>query len=108
MEGGYYYREIDPKAFTPFGKQDAEGYYIQAGYFLIPKHLEIVTRYSFVEPDNPSQIANNEQEEFTLGANYYFLGHRLKTQLNYSLFSTKAGNGVEDDHLIQTSIGLQF
>lgn len=53
LEAGYYNREIDPKDATTFGKQDADGYYIQAGYFLIPKHLEIATRYSFVVSGQP-------------------------------------------------------
>ena len=108
MEAGYYYRSIDPKKLTTFGKQDAEGYYIQAGYFLVPEYFEIATRYSFVDPDNPNQIADNKKEELTVGADCYLFDHRMKIQLNYSFLRAKTEIGNEDDHLIKASVRFRF
>jgi len=67
FEGGYYYRIIDPKAPTRFGSTNAWGYYAQAGYFLIPKKFEVAARYSYMNPDTPTQRANNNQYEVTGG-----------------------------------------
>lgn len=108
LEAGYYYREIDPKTWTTFGSQDANGYYIQGGYFLIPKEFEVATRYAFVEPDNPNQINNNDLEEFTIGGTYYFLGHPIKTQVNYSFLTTETATGDLDDHLFLATFCLEF
>ena len=108
MKAGYYFRNIDPKAATLFGKQDAWGVYLQGGLFLISRHLEIAGRYAYVEPDNPNQVEYNEETEFTLGLNYYFAGHDIKTGINYSVFSTEAQPDNEDEHLLQASAMLLF
>lgn len=108
LEGGYYHRNIDPKSATAFGEQDAEGFYIQSGLFLVPERFEIAGRYSYVEPDNPNQIDNNEEEELTVGGTYYFLGHQVKGQLNYSFFKRDMEPEDEDEHLIQASMILAF
>lgn len=105
---GYYYRNIDPKDVTSFGEQDARGFYIQSGFFLIPKHFEIAGRYSYIDPDNPEKISDNEKTEFTVGLNYYLSGHNVKTGINYSLFSTEKQSGDEDEHVVTTSVIVQF
>ncbi len=48
FEGGYQFRSIDPDEQTPFGKENAQGFYLQGGYFLIPKKFERAARYAFV------------------------------------------------------------
>ena len=108
LEAGYHYREIDPNTWTTFGSQDANGYYIQGGYFLIPKEFEIAARYSFVEPDNPNQINNNDLDDFTIGGTYYFLGHPIKTQVNYSFLTTETATGDQNDHLFLATMCLEF
>jgi phosphate-selective porin OprO and OprP len=108
LAGGYYYREIDPKGVTLFGKQDARGVYIQGGYFLIPKHFEIAGRYVYIDPDNPILITDNEQEEYTIGLNYYFNGHNVKTGITYSYFATEKQEGDEERQVVRTSMTVQF
>ena len=41
FEGTHYYRTIDLEEPTAFGKQNAFAYFAQAGYFVIPKRLEV-------------------------------------------------------------------
>lgn len=108
FEGGYYYRTIDPQQPTPHGRTNAWGYWTQAGYFLIPKHFEVAGRYSYINPDNPVQRSNNNQHEATGGITYYFEGHPLKVQLNYSFFRTQANPDDRDDHVVRTQATLYF
>lgn len=108
MEGAYHFRHIDPKAQTTFGNVDAHGLFIQAGYFLIPKHFEVAARYAFVDPDNPNSVGRNNQHEATVGASYYLFGHRLKGQLNYTFRATETLTKDLDDHLVRTTLIFQF
>ena len=105
---GYYYRSIDPKEPTTYGKQDAWGFYLQGGYFIVPRHFEVAGRYACIDPDNPEQVSYNEKDEYTIGLNYYLEGHNAKAGINYSLFSTDKEAGDEDEHVVTTSVILQF
>jgi phosphate-selective porin OprO/OprP len=80
------------------------GYRFDAGYFIIPKKLEVVARYAYVERMEDNNVAksnasglglvsvnggtNNAIEknlqEYTVGLNYYFYGHNLKLFVDYS------------------------
>ena len=108
LMSGYHYRNIDPKDATPFGKQDAWGFYLQSGFFIVPRHFEIAGRYAYIDPDNPEKISNNQETEYTLGLNYYLSGHNVKAGINYSLFSTEKQSGDENDHVVMTSVIMQF
>ena len=108
FEGGYHFRNIDPEEPTPFGEQDANGFYLQGGYFLVPKKFELAARYSWVDPDNPNTTENNEETEYTGGLSYYLSGHSLKLQANYSLFTTETPDDDLDDHVVQCLMTLAF
>ncbi len=108
FEGGYYYRTIDPRVSTPFGRQNGWGYFAQAGYFIIPKHFEVAGRYSYLNPDNPVRRGNNNQYELTGGVSYYFEGHPLKIQANYSYIKTQATPSDLKDHIVRSQVTLMF
>jgi polyhydroxyalkanoate synthesis regulator phasin len=108
FEGAYYFRTIDPKEPTNFGKENAYGFFVQGGYFLIPKHLEVAARYSFVNPDNPIKIEDDKKKEITAGISYYFAGHPLQIQGHYSFFQTEAIPRDRDEHLAQVELTLAF
>ncbi|OPY70839.1 MAG: Phosphate-selective porin O and P [Syntrophorhabdaceae bacterium PtaU1.Bin034] len=108
FEGAYHYRTIDPRTATTFGRQDATGYMAQAGYFIIPKHFEVAGRYSFVNPDNPVTAHNNNQEELTGGASYYFKGHPLKVQASYTYLHTQETPHDGYDQVGRTQVTLMF
>jgi polyhydroxyalkanoate synthesis regulator phasin len=108
FEGGLYFRSIDPEKDTPFGDQDAYGYYLQGGYFLIPKKFELAARYSWMDPDSPTSKNDNQEEEYTGGFSYYLNGHNLKLQANYSLFRTETTGSDRDDHVVQGLATLAF
>ena len=56
------------------------GYYITAAYFLIPKKLQLATRW---EDLNPGQRGNDGIRSITGGLNYYIHGDDLKLMVNY-------------------------
>jgi phosphate-selective porin OprO/OprP len=108
FEGGYYFRNIDPEESTPYGNENAQGFYLQGGYFLIPKKFEVAARYSWVNPDNPNQTDDNEQQEYTGGLSYYINGHDLKIQSNYSYFHNETTTGDQNDQVVQGMMTLAF
>jgi hypothetical protein len=62
LEGADHFRSIDPRASTTFGNTDAHGFFVQAGYFLVPKPFEAAARCAFVEPNNPNSVSRNQRQ----------------------------------------------
>ena len=89
----YYYRHKDILS------QDDQGFFAQAGYFIIPKRLELAGRYSLIAYDNNPTI--DTKREMTAGLNYFFSGYRTKLQANYTRLGTdlprNAGNDKQED-----------
>ena len=72
-------------------ESDLYGAYAQAGYFFseicecFPEPLELAFRYAWVrEPNEIDRLVENERQEFTAGANWFFAGHNNKLTLDYS------------------------
>lgn len=57
---------------------NAQGYYVQAGYTVIPRRLELAMRYSYLDPN--WNRTNNLQTEVIGAVSYYFNNHNLKLQ----------------------------
>ncbi len=65
-----------------------QGFFVQAGYFLIPKRLEIAGRYEIIDFDNDHPEAEligrvDNKTFYTAGLTYFFHGRRHKVQVNY-------------------------
>ena len=82
--GEYLHERIRPRivggvapAFAGF---DASGYYITAGYFVVPKKLQLVAKW---ESFDPGQVANDNLHSITGGVNYYIHGDDLKLMAGY-------------------------
>jgi phosphate-selective porin OprO/OprP len=81
------------------------GAYLQTGYFfnnllpVVPAPLELAVRYAFVEePNEIDRTFDNEREEMTLAANWFFAGHSNKLTLDYSYLTIDDGlSGINDD-----------
>jgi hypothetical protein len=95
---------------------NAIGYFVQGGYFFIPKRLEMAARYAWLDREfnrdkDVLRILAGEgtrmrtlgsDEEITLGLNYYFNGHKNKMQFDVSrldqgFLPTSARSPVNDD-----------
>jgi phosphate-selective porin OprO/OprP len=55
------------------------GQNVQGGY-VFKNNVELVGRYSFINPGNAIGDLQNKTEQYTIGANKYLKGHRVKLQ----------------------------
>jgi phosphate-selective porin OprO/OprP len=89
------------------GTVHSRGYYGQAGYFLLPKKLEVAARYSSVDPNR--EKTQDFQVEVTGAVSYYFEGHNLKLQGDYTNIHTQlAGKQATDDKQVRVQAQLAF
>lgn len=70
------------------------GLYAQVGYFFheafpsFPEPLELAFRYAWLrEPNEMARANDNERQEFTIGANWFFEGHNNKLTLDVSVLT---------------------
>ena len=97
----YYIRSNDPEADS--GESiTSDGFYTQAGYFVISKKLELAARYSLFDPDN--DMPDDIQREYAAGINYYFRGHRSKIQTDVGHYVTD----TEDKDKNENRFRLQY
>jgi hypothetical protein len=109
--GEGYYADVNSPLRHDFGSKilnstyHAWGYNLQAGYFIVPKRLEMVARYSVIDPED--DVFNfKEREEIRGGFNYYFDQHNLKLQVDFGGVRNDrtTGDDVED---IEARVQLQ-
>jgi phosphate-selective porin OprO/OprP len=72
---------FEPADARPAARFDAEGWYAQAGLFLVPGKLQAVLKHETFDPSR--QIAGGGVSTDTAGLNYYIKGNNLKLQLDY-------------------------
>ncbi len=65
---------------APTADFEPSGWYVQAGYFIVPKKLQVVSRFESLDPD---QVANDNIHSVVGGLNYYIHGDSLKLMANY-------------------------
>lgn len=74
-----------------------QGGYAQAGYFVLPKQLELALRWGLVDCDEGKGYGDcsgmDNVNQATAGINYYFWKHNLKAQLNYDYLRLKPTEG---------------
>ncbi len=112
----YYMRSVDSD--TRFSQWElltlrrdsthVQGGYVQAGYFIIPKKLELATRVGGIW-DN----GNDNTWEYTFGVNYYpWSSHNFKIQADYTYIPEAAGtfdwiNVNQNDEISMFRVQLQ-
>ncbi len=100
------------------------GFMGQSGYFLIPKKLELAGRYSVIYPDFPipalavtgltskdkggSDLGGIPLREITGGLSYYFQGHLMKVQTEYSILVNRGGFRNLNDQIVRAQLTLVF
>ncbi|MEK7850631.1 MAG: porin, partial [Deltaproteobacteria bacterium] len=99
MHSEYFNRVIDPQK-PGVSNETAEGYYVQGGYFVTPKTVEVAARYEYFDPNKDA--GSDLRQEYGLGVNYFINGHRNKVQADFFKIRDEAGktkNGEEDNRL---------
>jgi len=72
----------------------AQGYYVQAGYCIIPTKLEAAVRYSYLDPDR--DFSNDLQTEVIGALSYYFNNHNLKLQADVGNIHKQGAPNTDD------------
>jgi phosphate-selective porin OprO/OprP len=104
-QGEYFGGRAEGKNRGP--TMHARGYYGQAGYFLLPKKLEVAARYSSVDPNREKN--RDLQVEVTGAVSYYFEGHNLKLQGDYTNIHVQvAGKQPTNDKQMRVQAQLAF
>lgn len=76
----------------------------QVGYFVIPRHLELDAQANCLRYSGPQ----NDLYEFSGGLNYYFYGHPLKIQADYSYLMSKQPGDDLGSHRIRVGVQAGF
>ncbi len=82
------------------------GFFVQGGYFLIPKKFEVAGRYSLVDFDN--QRTTDAVRETAVGLNWYFAGHNKKVQVNWVREETELPNSRNSSDDIDNFYRIQY
>lgn len=107
----YHRKDINDRVLDI--ENELTGFYTQSGYFFHhlfpswPSQLELAARYAYVEePNQVDRTFDNEREEYTLAANWFFKGHNNKLTLDYSYLTIDDDLLNEDDN--ESRIRLQW
>jgi hypothetical protein len=68
------------------------GWYLQAGYFVMPGEFEILARYGMIDYDD-----NDQESEWALGIAYYLNGHEWKILAAISRYTWDPDGGSSED-----------
>jgi phosphate-selective porin len=89
------------------------GNLVQLGYFLncvfprFPEPLELFARYSIYDPD--TDVPNNNRQEFSAGANWFFNAHRDKLTIEYAYLAFQAETAeIRDGSRIRLQWDISF
>src|SRR5262249_15241454 len=110
-KGNIIYTSNFGNSLFPGGALVDYGFTLQAGYFLIPKKLEVAARWSWINGESgdinglgtfktiavpgvtgPVRVVNgafrqyHEANEYTVGVNYYFKRQALKWQTDFGIY----------------------
>ena len=72
---------FEPASRIPNGRFRSDGWYAQAGYFVIPDKLQLVERLEVFDPSYAA--AGDATRSSVSGLNWYFKQHDLKLQLDW-------------------------
>jgi phosphate-selective porin len=71
---------VGPGVTPGFTKFEANGFYVQGSYFLLPKKLQAVVKWEHL---NPGQVGNDGISSIIGGLNYYVHGDNVKVMGEY-------------------------
>ncbi len=98
-----YYSRINKPSSQSVDSYGDHGYYIQSGYYLIPGTFEIAARLS--KTDFAKYDDNNE---YSVGLNYYRVGHDLKVQFDYSFIKINSKTGISNSDINRVRLQTQL
>jgi len=88
LQGEYYFKNMN-RHDKGLRLGHAAGWYVQTGYYLIPRRLELAARYAYWDPD--TNAADDLIKEFNVAATYYFRStydHKIVFELSNTAMGT--------------------
>ena len=79
----YLRTRFEPGSDVPFATFDADGWYLMAGYMIVPAEWQALLKFESFDPNR--RIHGNSTDVWTLGLNYFLKGDDLKLMANYLL-----------------------
>jgi len=89
--------------FARDNQTSKQGWYVQAGYFIISKKLQSLIKYDSYDQDK--EIAGDTSEIITFGLNYFF-SEVTKLQINYEFHREVSGTPSSSTLLAQFQAGF--
>jgi phosphate-selective porin OprO/OprP len=109
-QGEYFLGQADGQ--TSHNTLRAQGFYAQAGYFVVPKYVEIAARYSYTDPNR--DVSNDHWVETQGAISWYINKHNLKIQTDYTnihkqkAIALNGGPNATDDKQVRVQAQLLF
>ncbi len=100
----YYSMNAEPQIGSDW---DADGYYVQAGYQIIPKTLELAARHTEIDSTDANASARFDKSETQFGVNYYLSKHYAKIQADYTAVSDDLVDD-NDDNIVRLQAQVIF
>ncbi len=100
----YLQTRFEPDNKVPHDRLDAQGWYVQGSYFVLPAKLQSVVKYEYYDPDDDK--ADNETKTWTFGLNYLIKGDDIKLQIDYLRSDLAASGDTENKVLARLQIML--
>jgi phosphate-selective porin OprO and OprP len=101
-QGWSFHGELFNRSVRPdiAEKSETTGFYAQAGYFIMPKKLELAARYGYIDCDSGKGVGLcaglDKINEVSGTLNYHFWRHNMKAQLGWSHVNLDTGAGGSD------------
>ncbi len=105
--GGVYAQTEQDGTSVGDATKSLVGFHVQGGYMVVPKQTQVVARYALVSDLVADDKTARDQQEISVGANYFGYGHDAK--LAGALRLIKAGDGGFGDAIVfelGTNIGF--
>lgn len=109
LTGEYIGRSVNPDE-TGVDTAYDQGFRVQGGFFVIPKRIELASRYAMVILDDDAGNDLDNVWTFTQGVNYYLSGsHKWKVQLDYTFQREEEIGGTEsDESMVRAQVQAYF
>ena len=113
LTGEYVGRWVNPDD-AGVGTAYDSGFRVQGGFFLLPKRVELASRYAMVMFDDGANVLGGNDLDnvwtFTQGLNYYLSGnHKWKLQIDYTFLREEDLTGADsDESIVRAQIQTYF
>lgn len=99
--GELFFRTLTPEAGAQFR---SDGFLVQAGYFVVPRRLEIAGRFATWDPT--ALVPSDDRREVGLAVGYFVNRHNLKVQGDVRRLDDRRSNRT--DHELRAQLQVTF